>query len=88
MIDDSDINLEDQLFSEEFTMHIGAWFNPTFYEIVTKLQEYFQDNDKVHAWLYTKNPMLGNTRPITLVMLEKQDKLLKFIDNSLEGNLP
>jgi len=54
-------------------------------EITKYLLEYFkQDKQKVHAWLMTKNPLLGNVAPIEMIMLGREKKLLEFIKDAIE----
>jgi hypothetical protein len=36
-------------------------------EIVTLLDEFFEDDKKVVAWLLAKNPLLGNISPINFM---------------------
>lgn len=44
------------------------------------------DIDKARLWMNTENPMFGNIRPVDMVIMGRGEKLLKFIDASLEAN--
>jgi len=58
-------------------------------EIEALLTKFFNgDNAKVWLWLTLPNPLLGNVRPLTMVLLGRSEKLLKHIKNCLEGNFP
>lgn len=64
--------------------------NATNIEIILRLHAFFQDESKVVSWLKTKNPMFGNLAP-ALLMARGQKfarKVLQFIDDAQEGNLP
>jgi len=50
---------------------------------------YFDDNyEKTLMWCYVDNPALGGVKPIQMILNGRTDKLLKFIENALDGNLP
>lgn len=49
---------------------------------------FFKDEKKTTQWLNTKNPLLGEQEPIEMIFKGRTDKLLKFIQNQIEGNSP
>lgn len=54
-----------------------------------KLLKHFEGNRvKAYMWLDTENPLLGDIKPIELIILGKAEQVDKFIDNCLEGELP
>ena len=60
-------------------------------EIAEELAEFFKDDPKKIAyWLMTPNPLLGNVVPAWLMLarLNGPEKLLAFVRNCKEGNLP
>lgn len=56
-------------------------------EILELLLNHF-DNDegKVALWLDTKNPMLGNQRPMDMFMIGRTEKLMDFVSESIGDN--
>jgi len=44
------------------------------------------DTMKTIAWFDTPNPGLGNVSPYDMIMLGKEKKLEKFIDDAMEMN--
>jgi len=51
--------------------------------IITLLTTFFKnDEQKVAYWLDTINVNLGGLRPIDMIKLGKEKKLLKFIENA------
>lgn len=54
--------------------------------IYNKVKSYFKEDKKTYAWFTTENPLLGDIRPLDLMML-RFHKLENFIDDSLGGNL-
>lgn len=51
--------------------------------------EYFKgDLRKTALWFQIKNPMLGNISPRDMIRYGRYQKLIKFIRNSLIGNMP
>lgn len=57
-------------------------------EIVVKLAVFFNDTEKVYAWLTVKNPGLGGISPLMLINTGRAHKVLQFIVDAQEGNLP
>lgn len=59
------------------------------YNSATKLLlEFFNgDQRKVHLWLVTYNPLLGDT-PAHMLVNGRHHRLLKFIRNQLDENKP
>lgn len=50
---------------------------------------YFDDDyEKTMLWFYVDNPALGGVKAIQMIMNGRTDKLLKFIENALDGNQP
>ena len=66
------------------------------YEIALKIHEVRQlvleffeyDHDKVRLWMLTKNPALGGVEPMLMIARGRSEKLIKWINNSLDLNLP
>jgi uroporphyrinogen-III decarboxylase len=46
------------------------------------------DLEKFALWLNTKNTLLGNISPKEMAALGNPDKIIKFIEDCLAGNLP
>lgn len=56
---------------------------------VSKLvNTYFKDEQKTTQWLNTTNPLLGNQEPTQMIFAGRTEKLINFIENQLEGNIP
>lgn len=49
---------------------------------------YKNDDEKAYLWLKTKNPLLGDMSPLETIYKGNVDKLIEFVKNCLEGNLP
>lgn len=49
---------------------------------------YFKDEKKTNQWLNTVNPLLGNQEPTQMIFAGRTEKLINFIENQLEGNIP
>ena len=49
---------------------------------------FFRDDKKTTQWLNTSNPLLGGQEPIEMIFKGRTEKLVDFINNQLEGNLP
>lgn len=61
--------------------------DPIFLTIFTQVAKFFKDDEKkVIRWFFTKNPQLGEIRPIEMVMLGRTQKLLDFILNARKEN--
>jgi uncharacterized protein (DUF2384 family) len=51
--------------------------------------EFFKgDLEKTNLWLNIKNPLLGNISPRDMIRFGRYEKLLKFIQDALEGEAP
>ena len=68
-------------------------------ELIQRLQEigiicelvadYFKgDLRKTALWFQIKNPALGNISPRDMIRYGRYQKLVKFVQNALEGNAP
>lgn len=57
-------------------------------DAVFEVKEVLDDLDKVAAWFVTSNPNFGGARPITLFLLDRGPKVLKFIRSAREENWP
>lgn len=56
------------------------------YECWSLVRDHFNSAIKADKWFMTKNPLLGNIRPYDMLIMGRASKLLKFIQNELEGN--
>ena len=60
---------------------------PPIVEIVALLCEQFKnDQQKVALWLTIDNPHLGNVKPIDMILIGREKRLLKFVKESLSEN--
>ena len=58
-------------------------------EAVRLVKEHFgNDYTKAMAWFTTPNPMLGDVKPVTMLLTGRGDRLLQMVRNMLDGNLP
>ena len=58
-------------------------------EASRKVLDFFDgDEDKCALWWATSNPLLGGARPLDMVNQGRVEKLTRWIDQQLEGNLP
>jgi len=49
---------------------------------------FFKGNEaRTYNWFRNKNPLLGGVSPADMILLGREEKLLKFIKNSLAGNM-
>lgn len=56
-------------------------------EYWAKTLEFFKyDKKKNKLWWYTPNPNLGSISPKGMLIMGREQKLFKFIDNALIGN--
>lgn len=56
-------------------------------KIYQLLARFFRwDMGKVNDWLNFPNPLLGDIRPITMIELGREEKLLRFIETQLSEN--
>lgn len=44
------------------------------------------DAEKTKLWFGTPNPLLGYVKPNDLIYMDKADKLLQFVERTLEEN--
>jgi len=49
---------------------------------------FFNDYEKTMAWFQTPNYHLGNIPPASMIKAGRYNRLVSFIQSSLEGNLP
>ena len=57
------------------------------HEVVDLLRIFFdRDPKKIHAWLNSKNPMLGDISPMQMIHLGREKKLLEFVRSALAEN--
>lgn len=63
--------------------------NTQLIEIIAKLCKLF-DNDyhKVMVWLEEPSHSFGYIAPIKLIKMDRGHKVLQFIDDAADGNLP
>lgn len=57
-------------------------------EIIIEPHVILNDIKKVCSWLNTKNLNFGGIKPITLIAIGKGHKVLQFIKDAREGNMP
>ena len=58
-------------------------------EIQAIVNDFFQgDAEKINAWWYTSNPLLGDFTPAEMLGWGREEKLLKIIRNWREGEMP
>jgi hypothetical protein len=56
-------------------------------ETIGLLDEFFNDNAHSSAmWLTTKNPLLGNSKPITFFLMGRGIKVFRFAHNAIGEN--
>ena len=59
----------------------------TEYHIVCEyVNTFFNDTAKTVLWMSTPNPLLGNMKPNEMVFIGRTDKLIKFINVTLDEN--
>lgn len=56
-------------------------------EISEMLFEFFKDNMKVSYWMNTKNPLLGNVSPMSMILIGRVEKLKSFIKSQLAEDI-
>jgi len=60
-----------------------------YHTAFTLVDSFFKDKDKTEAWFETPNPNLGGIEPYAMLFMEtRYKKLLAFINNQLDGNIP
>lgn len=74
--------------SDDVLQSLQEKLNKEFIQIIVRLYDFFQDYDKVNAWLYTKNSMLDGTAPMKLIAAGRGFKVLQFIEANEKANLP
>lgn len=67
---------------------LQEWYDQAASKIITIniLRRHFRDDDKVLAWLKTKNPNLGNVSPLELIKRGRAHKVLEFIESAMKEN--
>lgn len=66
---------------------IAIEINADIEKCLEKLIPFFKDEPlKRHAWLLTENPMFGNVSPIFMIFTRRTDKVMRFINTSIEEN--
>lgn len=55
-------------------------------QALNRVRAHFGDATKAITWMRTVNPMLGNQRPVDMIVMGRYAKLSKFIDTSLSEN--
>lgn len=55
-------------------------------DCILRLQDFFNNKEKVSAWMTCKNPHLGNTSPWNLFQRGRGHKVLAFVKGALEEN--
>lgn len=56
-------------------------------QLIRLLDEFFDSDDlKVSVWLSTKNPHLGESKPIDLFLKGRGHKVLAFARNAIDEN--
>jgi uncharacterized protein (DUF2384 family) len=61
---------------------------PEFNRIHTIVWDFFGEDKKTDIWFETPNPLLGDISPAQMLMLGRGEKLLKIVQNWMEGNMP
>lgn len=63
--------------------------DPAILEIFGRIAIFFKwQPEKIPLWFCSSNPLLGGVKPIEMIHKHRQEKLLKFIKNQLDGNTP
>jgi hypothetical protein len=61
----------------------------TLHQAFDEILTFFHnDMKKTLIWFYTANPMLGGISPAEMIMLGREEKLIKAIKSAMEGNRP
>jgi hypothetical protein len=50
--------------------------------------QFKEDREKTRLWFSMPNPLLGGVTPIQMILLGKHKKLIKFIQRSINGEMP
>ncbi len=57
-------------------------------EIIVKVHDQLGDVDKTYTWLTVDNLCFGGISALRLIDCGRGHKVLQFIDDAIEGNLP
>lgn len=57
-------------------------------DCVIEVNQFFKNKRKTTVWFKTKNPHLGNIKPLTMIQIGKAKKLSRLIKAMKEGNYP
>lgn len=60
-------------------------FNAIIIECIIGVHCFFNDSKKTALWFNTPNPLLGNIAPWTMLVSGREKKLLKIINQMLDG---
>lgn len=67
---------------EEAEAEMAAWNR-----VIELVQKHFHpDHEKARLWLITTNPMLGGLTPTWMAQRGRARKLLRIVNDMLEGN--
>ena len=50
------------------------------------VDSFFNNESKSIDWMYTRNPLLGDVSPVSMIKVGRFDKLMQFIYTQLEEN--
>jgi hypothetical protein len=53
---------------------------------IRAVNKFFKDHNKSNQWYMADNPLLGGVSPFRMVMSGRGERLLKFIQTSLNEN--
>lgn len=57
--------------------------------IIGPVKDYFDgDLEKVSLWINAENPQLGGVSPCEMLLMGREDRLQKFIDEAMFHNIP
>lgn len=73
--------------TKEAIKELQEWYKDVLTRviIIECLRDYFNcDDDKVSAWLKTKNPNFGDVSPMDLINKGRGHKVLEFVKASLK----
>jgi hypothetical protein len=63
-------------------------FTEGLIEVIMGVGSIFSDPIRTRAWLLTPNLDFGEYSPLELILIGRGDKVLQFVRNRLEGELP
>jgi len=86
-------NCNPQLFKITLDQHKAFLADNIYYSryinVFNIVNSHFADINKTKIWIETPNSALGDIEPFNFLYLEtRYEKLLKFIKNQLDGNIP